>query len=176
MAGPKTFSALVEHYRLKELPKDNHERKTKKTKKVYESNLKNHIVPRWGGYQLRDFSSVEIEEWLGCLKLAPGSRAKIRNQMSAIFRHGIRWGWIGQQENPIAMVRVSGKRQRTPETLTAQEFMALFGPACATRLEGAPLGGRTNPLLAQPLSQIAGQLRKDQIGRASCRERVYGRV
>ena len=126
-AGPKTFSALVEHYRSKELPKDNHERKTCKTKKVYESNLKNHIVPRWGGYELRDFSSVEIEEWLGCLKLAPGSRAKIRNQMSAVFRHGIRWGWIGQQENPVAMVRVSSKRQRTPETLTAQEFMALFG-------------------------------------------------
>ena len=61
-AGPNTFSALIEHYRLKELPEDNHERKTKKTKKVYESNLKNHIVPRWGGYQLRDFLSVEIEE------------------------------------------------------------------------------------------------------------------
>lgn len=141
-AGPKTFSALIEHYRLKELPEDNQERKTKKTKQVYESNLKNHIVPRWGDYQLRDFFSVEVEEWLGHLKLAPGSRAKIRNQMSAIFRHGIRWGWIGQHENPIAMVRVSSKRLRTPETLTREEFMALLaqlpdrervmGMVCAT--------------------------------------------
>ncbi len=56
-----------------------------------------------------------------------GSRAKLRNQMSAIFRHGIRWGWIGPQENPIAMVRASGKRLTTPETLTAEEFPALFG-------------------------------------------------
>jgi len=40
MAGSTTFAALIEHYRLKELPKSNHERKTKKTKEVYESNLK----------------------------------------------------------------------------------------------------------------------------------------
>jgi integrase len=127
MAGSTTFSALIEHYRLKELPKSNHERKTKKTKEVYESNLKNHIVPRWGSYQLRDILSVEVEEWLESLKLAPSSRAKLRNQMSAVFRHGIRWGWIGQYENPIAMVRVSARRLRTPETLTAEEFRALFG-------------------------------------------------
>lgn len=127
LASPTTFSALIEHYRLKELPKDSHERKTRKTKKVYESNLKNHIVPRWGCYKLRDFRSVEVEEWLDSLNLAPSSRAKLRNQMSAIFRHGIRWGWIGQQENPIALVRAGAKRLRTPETLTADEFIALFG-------------------------------------------------
>ncbi|MBW4026547.1 MAG: site-specific integrase [Acidobacteria bacterium] len=127
LAGPKTLSRLIEHYRLKELPQDNHEHKTKKTKKVYESNLKNHIIPRWGSYRLRDILSIEVEEWLEGLDLAPGSRAKVRNQMSAIFRHGIRWGWLGQQENPIAMVRVTAKRLRTPETLTAVEFMALFG-------------------------------------------------
>jgi integrase len=127
LAGPKTLSGLIEHYRLKELPKDNHERKTKKTKKIYEGNLKNHIVPRWGSYELRDISSVEVEEWLDGLSLAPGSRAKLRNQMSTVFRHGIRWGWIGQHENPITLVRVSSKRLRTPETLTAQEFRTLFG-------------------------------------------------
>lgn len=127
LAGPKTLSGLIEHYRLKELPEDNHERKTKKTKKVYESFLKNHIIPKWGGYQLRDIFSVEVEEWLDRVDLASSTKAKIRNQMSAIFRHGIRWGWIGQQENPIALVRVSEKRLRTPETLTADEFRALFG-------------------------------------------------
>jgi integrase len=127
LAGPKTFSALVDHYRSKELPKDNHERKTRKTKKNYEGSLKNHILPRWGDYQLRDVSSVDVEEWLYRVDLAPSSKAKLRNIMSTVFRHGIRWGWLGQQENPIAMVRVSSKRLRTPETLTAQEFIALFG-------------------------------------------------
>lgn len=125
-AGPRTFSGLIEHYRLKELPKDNHERKRKKTKKIYEGNLKNHIEPRWGSYRIRDIASTEVEEWLDRLKLAPGTRAKLRNQMSTVFRHGIPWGWIGQNENPIAMVRCSSKRLSTPETLTAEEFRALF--------------------------------------------------
>jgi integrase len=125
-AGPPTFSGLIEHYRLKELPKDNHDRKRKKTKKIYEGNLKNHIEPRWGSYRIRDIASTEVEEWLDRLKLAPGTRAKLRNQMSTVFRHGIRWGWIGQNENPITMVRCSSKRLRKPETLTAEEFRALF--------------------------------------------------
>jgi len=125
--GPITFSGLVEHYRLKELPQESTERKRKKTKKVYEGNLKNHILPRWGSYKIRDIASVEVEEWLDRLKMAPSSRAKLRNQMSTVFRHGIRWGWIGQHENPIAMVRCSSKRLRVPETLTAEEFRNLFG-------------------------------------------------
>jgi integrase len=127
LAGPSTFSGLVEHFRLKELPKENHERKTKKTKQVYESNLRNHIIPKWGKYQLRNIFAVEVEEWLNGLKLAPGSRTKVRNQMSAIFRHGIRWGWLGLQENPITSVRSSAKRLSIPETLTAEDFRALFG-------------------------------------------------
>jgi integrase len=127
LAGPKTFLALVEHYRSKELPKENHERKTRKTKKNYEGSLRNHIVPRWGEYQLRDVSSVDIEEWLDRVNLAPSTKAKLRNIMSSVFRHGIRWGWLGQQENPVAMVRVSTKRLHVPETLTAEEFVKLFG-------------------------------------------------
>ncbi|MHB8303801.1 MAG: tyrosine-type recombinase/integrase [Acidobacteriaceae bacterium] len=87
-------------------------------------------------------SSVEVEDWLKTLKLAPSSRAKIRNLMSTVFRHAIRWGWLNQNENPIAMVRVSSKRKRIPVTLTAEEFRALFavlpdreramGTICAT--------------------------------------------
>ena len=127
LTGPLTFSRLVEHYRLKELSKESTERKRKKTKKVYEGNLKNHILPRWGSCKIRDIASVEVEEWLDRLKLAPSSRAKLRNQMSTVFRHGIRWGWIGQHENPIALVRCSSKRLRVPETLTAEEFRNLFG-------------------------------------------------
>ncbi len=109
------------------LPKDNHDRKREKTKKVYECNLKNHIEPRWGSYVIRNIASVEVEEWLDHLELAPSSRAKLRNQMSTVFRHGIRWGWIWQHENPIAMVRCGSKRLSTPVMLTAEESRALFG-------------------------------------------------
>lgn len=119
-----------------------HEGKTRGTKLVYNSNLKLYIVPRWGDYPLRRVSSVEVEDWLKTLKLAASSRAKIRNLMSTVFRHAIRWGWLSQNENPIAMVRVSSKRQRVPVTLTAEEFRTLFavlpdrertmGTICAT--------------------------------------------
>jgi integrase len=139
---PASFEMLVEHYRLKELPMDTHERKTRGTKLVYNSNLNCHIVPRWGRYPLRRINSVEVEDWLKSLKLAQSTKAKLRNVMSAIFRHAIRWGWLGQQENPIALVRVSAKRKRIPAVLTAEEFRALFaklpdrertmGAVCAT--------------------------------------------
>jgi len=139
---PQTVNKLVEHYRLKEMPMDTHEGKTRGTKLVYNTNLKLYIVPRWGDYPLRRVSSVEVEEWLKTLKLAPSSRAKIRNLMSTVFRHAIRWGWVGQHENPITLVRVSTKRKRVPEILTAEEFRALFavlpnreraiGAICAT--------------------------------------------
>jgi integrase len=140
--APPTVARLVEHYKLKELPMDTHEGKTRGTKLVYNTNLKLYIVPRWGEYPLRRVTSVEVEDWLKTLKLAPGTRTKIRNMMSAIFRHAIRWGWIGQHENPIAFVRCSAKRARTPDTLTAEEFQSLFaalpareraiGAICAT--------------------------------------------
>lgn len=124
---PATVSRLVEHYKLKEMPMDTHEGKTRGTKLVYNSNLKLYILPRWGDYPLRRVMSVEVEEWLKTLKhLAPGSKAKIRNLMSTIFRHAIRWGWLSQNENPIALVRCSSRRARTPDTLTAEEFRALF--------------------------------------------------
>jgi len=41
-----------------------------------------------------------------------------------IFRHGIRWGWL--DKNPVAMVRVSSKRLRRPDVLTAEEFRLLL--------------------------------------------------
>ena len=57
-----------------------------------------------------------------------------------IFRHGIRWGWL--DKNPVAMVRVSSKRLRRPDVLTAEEFRSLLaalpdrerlmGTLCAT--------------------------------------------
>jgi integrase len=123
---PLTVRKLVEHYRLKELPMDTHEGKTKKTKLVYDNNLRNHILPHWGDYPLRRVNSIDVEEWLKTLKMAPATRTKIRNIMSTVFRHAIRWGWLGQHENPIALVRSGSKRKRIPVTLTAREFRTLF--------------------------------------------------
>ena len=47
-AQPETFRALVEDYRVKEMPVDVHEGKTRGTKLVYSSVLNHHIMPKWG--------------------------------------------------------------------------------------------------------------------------------
>lgn len=139
---PQTFRALIEDYRVKEMPIDVHEGKTRGTKLVYNSVLNHHVLPKWGKYAPRHIRTIEVEEWLKSLKLSPASKAKIRNVMSMIFRHAIRWGWLGQHENPIVMVRVSTKRKKTPVILTVEEFRALLaalpdrerlmGTICAT--------------------------------------------
>lgn len=122
----QTFRMLVEHYRVKEMPMNTHEEKTRGTKLVYNSVLKNHLLPKWGGFPLRRIRTIEVEDWLKSLKLAPASKAKIRNVMSMVMRHAIRWGWLGQHENPITLVRVSAKRRKVPVILTAIEFRALL--------------------------------------------------
>jgi integrase len=141
-APPQTFRMLGEHYRLKEMPIDSQEGKTRGTKLVYNSVLKYHLVPRWGSFPLRRIRTIEVEDWLRSLKLAAASKAKIRNVMSMVMRHAIRWGWLGQHENPIAMVRASSKRRTVPVILTAAEFRSLLaalqdrerlmGTICAT--------------------------------------------
>jgi integrase len=139
---PRTLRGLVEDYRVKEMPSDVHEGKTRGTKLVYNSVLNHHVVPKWGKCSLRRITTIEVEDWLKSLKLSPASKAKIRNVMSMIFRHAIRWGWLGQHENPIVMVRVSTKRKKTPVILAVEEFRALLaalpdrerlmGTICAT--------------------------------------------
>jgi integrase len=121
---PPTLRKLIEHYKLKEMPMDNHEGKRRSTKLNYLSNLDNHILPRWGEHHPARVAAIEIEEWIKSLRLAPASRAKVRNVFSMIFRHGIRWGWL--DKNPVAMVRVSSKRLRRPDVLTAEEFRLLL--------------------------------------------------
>src|SRR6185437_11269019 len=66
-----------------------------------------------------------LEAWLKSLPLARGSKAKIRNLMSALYSHAIRWEWT--EKNPIKSVRQSAKRMRVPDVLAPEEITALLG-------------------------------------------------
>ena len=74
--------------------------------------------------------AVEVEQWLKRLcfekgdPLAKGSKAKIRNIMSALYSHAIRWEWT--TANPITSVRQSAKRPKIPEILTVDELVKLL--------------------------------------------------
>jgi hypothetical protein len=62
---------------------------------VYGGYLNIWIVPKWRNYSLSDVRTVQIEAWLGTLKqIANGTRAKLRNIMSVIFAHAIRWEFL----------------------------------------------------------------------------------
>jgi len=68
---------------------------------------------------------VAVEQWLRSLvALSDGSKAKIRNIMSAVFSHALRFEIA--DKNPITPVRQSAKRSKIPVILDAAELRRLF--------------------------------------------------
>ena len=120
---PLRCEQLIAHYVDKELSADNHKR-AYSTKAAYRCYLGNWILPRWGSYRVSDVKTVAVEEWLGNLSLADGTKAKLRNIMSAVFNHAIRHEWLDR--NPISLVRQSAKREHIPAILDAAEIGALL--------------------------------------------------
>jgi integrase len=119
---PRTIADLVTHYKQKEMSEESG--KSFATRTAYQFYLKGWIVPQWGESSLSDVHTVAVEEWLKTVPLAPGSRAKIRNIMSTLFNHAMRYEWT--EKNPIRLVRQSAKRLSTPDVLTAEEIGKLL--------------------------------------------------
>jgi integrase len=119
--SPETVNDLVTHYTKHELTL---ERKAFATVDAHTVYIRNYVTPQWGACKLSEVKTVAVEKWLDSLPLAPASRTKVRNIMSAIFSHGIRYEWF--TFNPISKVRRSAKRLREPDVLTPSEFQALL--------------------------------------------------
>ena len=124
-----TINTLWEHYRREELPV-----KALSTQDAYIMYAKNWIIPRWGTVQLQQVKTVEVERWLRATDVADGTKAKIKNVMSALFSHAVRWEFCshnpissgipvgsGGKRGPSTGVRVSAKRQKSPLKLTAEQ-------------------------------------------------------
>jgi integrase len=118
-----TVSELAAHYRERELEPDTIW-KTHSTKVTYEGYLNKWILARWGKYPLVRVNAGEVELWLRSLPLAKSSCAKIRNLMSVLFNHGMRYEICNR--NPIQLVRQSAKRRRVPVILSANEVQRLL--------------------------------------------------
>src|SRR6202163_1255581 len=116
-------SELAAHYRERELEPDTIW-KTHSTKVTYEGYLNKWILPRWGKYPLVRVNAGEVELWLRSLPLARSSCAKIRNLMSVLFNHGLRYEICDR--NPIQLVRQSAKRKAVPVVLTPIEVQRLL--------------------------------------------------
>jgi integrase len=161
--SPRTIAELVSHYREKEMAEDSG--KSYSTKKAYSCYLNNWIVPKWGEGSLSDVRTVAVEDWLHGVPLSNGSRAKIRNLMSALFNHAMRYEWTTR--NPIKLVRQSAKRERVPDVLTAAEIKALLaeletdGPYYVMAFLAAVTGLRVSELLSlkwENLDFAAGEI------------------
>jgi integrase len=131
-----TFGELVMHYIAKELDVDQQQARSPKAHSTVEGNrryLKRWILPRWGKTPINEMEPIVIEDWLselgrGQQKLQNGTRLKIRNIMSVVFRHGIRHGFLPRdaQANPIKYVRQSGHSSKEHTILAQEQAMAIL--------------------------------------------------
>lgn len=119
-----TMAQLIDHYQETELGMNRYS-KAQSTVDVYSDYIRCRIKPRWKDTRLGAFKPVEVENWLRSLDLADGTKAKIRNIMSALFQHGLRHQFVSV--NPIrGLVRQSAKRRQEPDVLTAKEICSIL--------------------------------------------------
>ena len=86
----------------------------------YRGSVPRPTLTRWGSVRCDQVKPVAVEEWLDSIKRAKATRARIRNLMSALFHHAMRYEWV--EKNPIKLVRQSAKRERTPDVLEWAEI------------------------------------------------------
>ena len=84
---PKTVCDLAANYRLHELTR---ERKAFSTIANHRLLFKRYIEPRWGNRRLDAVRTMEVEQWLHSLPLAPSSKAKLKCVLSTLYHHAIR--------------------------------------------------------------------------------------
>jgi integrase len=120
---------LVDHFSEHEQVDKGEEGRAYSTRDRCESVLNCWILPRWGKTAIDQIRTIAVEDWLRSIPRAKGTRSKIRNTMSALYNHAIRWEFT--DKNPItgpvrgSGVRQSAKRERIPDLLEIDEFQLL---------------------------------------------------
>lgn len=120
-----TFAQLWGHCQEHELSSIEADR-SQTTIQLYLDNARMYLLPQWAEMPIGEIKTVAVEQWLSKLKgqdrkrsdgsirkkgekLAPSTKAKLRNQMCALYSHGIRHELYDR--NPISgTATVEGKR------------------------------------------------------------------
>jgi integrase len=89
-----TFGELINHYLDHELP-----RLSKSARKANKSYIKNWIETNWHGHIACSMKTMQVQEWLDKIRRPDGTKLKIKNVLSAIFSHGVRWELV--ERNPV---------------------------------------------------------------------------
>ena len=75
--------------------------------------------------RVEELPGVHVENWLKTLDLAIGTKAKVRNILSALCSHAMRYGWM--KNHPIkGKVRQSAKTTRVQFALEVEELHVLY--------------------------------------------------
>mgnify|MGYP003852020207 CR=1 FL=1 len=96
---------------------------------ISEGNCRNHLLPKWGKYQLRDLSAGKIDTWVIDLvernKLAPGTINKILQTLKIMLEQACAEEYIS--ENPAKFVKPVKDNFRPRGVLNPNEIRALIG-------------------------------------------------
>ena len=132
---PVTFNDIAVHYIQEELPDDQNQASIPKaysTTTTYRRYLAKWVLPRWGNQPALTIRPLDLESWLKELGKKRGlenqTRAKIRQVISLVYKHGQRVGFLPRTEeaNPVRFVRPSTRSNFDPIILTPTQAFAII--------------------------------------------------
>jgi len=108
-----------------------------RTVELYETQLRNHVLPALGALRLSEVTVLRVDAFLGALRARRGvSTVKTcRSVVSGVMRLAARHGAVAS--NPTREVRITGGRRRSPRALSASERERWL-----SRLEADPVAVR----------------------------------
>lgn len=120
----KSLEAVAQRYIADEIP----ERFA--TRKAYLCNLRNHILPRWGNYELIMIQPAEVEAWLKGLRFSPKTKVHLRNLLRILVDSAMRRGWlqVGQKPNRTGAGQRGGKTKAPPTRTFIARVLCAFEP------------------------------------------------
>lgn len=140
-----TIGAIALNYYLPEKRR----RKRANTVDGYESSIRLHVLPKWGGLPIRDITRDAVQDWvdeLGKTDAGPGGTEKAYKCLRQIIRWAIdKWGLY--VADPTRGIELPRKPVYRPETLTQRQLKrhirGMVGCECeATEIISAALGVR----------------------------------
>ena len=95
---------------------------------IAEGYTRNHLLPAWGSWKLRDLTPCKIDAWIVSLrkvgKLAPATVNKLLQTLRTILGQAVAEGWI--TDNPAAFVKPVREQRTRRGILTPDETRRLL--------------------------------------------------